>query len=187
MIPRVMRPSTGLSRRRYYPRRRRRKKAQSSAAELGHESYEASWEDRGSREEGWSNFHWIWLDCGLNYSWNLILGEIQLPLSTDSKAFSTLTHSDVCRIYNSNLKLYDFSAQKEPVPRDILGKSGEKWRWHNNNIAPLLFMSAGTINFLHPVTHYDDNPEITSRLPKENQNWYRQAPFNAAIISFDKL
>ena len=35
-------------------------------SELGHESY-------GGQAQGRRRFHWIGLDCGLNYSWNLIL------------------------------------------------------------------------------------------------------------------
>lgn len=58
-------------------RRRGRKLAWVASSELGHESYGGQAQGRQRR------FHWIWLDCGLNYSWNLILGEIQLPLSMD--------------------------------------------------------------------------------------------------------
>ena len=52
-----------------------------ASSELGHESY-------GGQAQG-RRFHWIGLDCGLNYSWNLILKLLSSNYSGHAGASTT--------------------------------------------------------------------------------------------------
>ena len=52
-----------------------------ASSELGHESY-------GGHAQG-RRFHWIGLDCGLNYSWNLILKLLSSNYSGHAGASTT--------------------------------------------------------------------------------------------------